>query len=195
MGKKSRRKNKKIKKNMNKEEFRKIICSQCRICHTNSSLDFCYESMYKANPKTFIKFCYKRLRNIKDWYILGGEGEDYSSTEQLRVFEKIFCGSGICHAWRVDYTIASPRRCGTCRYSFGCFLEFSNQKKGKDPEGFCKRKKLKRVPGAAKYTKAKRKNKKAERYVCEPYPTFFTNDNEAWKAHVKGVIDGSNNKQ
>jgi hypothetical protein len=189
MGKKHKKK-KKLKKDMNKDEFRKIICSQCRVCHINSSLGFCYDSMYKADPKTFVKFCYKKLRNIKDWYILGDDS--HASTTQMKVFEKVFCSSGICNFWRVDFTTGSQRS-GHCRYSFGCFLEFNEQKKGKGDEGVCKRRKLKHIAGAAHYTKPKG-HAKGKRYVCEPYPTFFINDNEEWKAHVKGVIDGSNGK-
>jgi hypothetical protein len=41
-----------------------------------------------------------------------------------------------------------------------------------------------------KQKKKKKKKKKKERYVCDDYPTFISNNNNDWQDKIRGILDG-----
>lgn len=171
----SKRKKKRNKYKYTKEEFYSILCSNCSVCSSNSDNNlFCY-SQYKANNKNFIKKVYPSLRTI-EW--------PDKLFVQLTVFCNVFCKNCLNYS-------TEKKEDNTCTYAQDCFQAFRAQA---DPvysdslslSGF--------KEDVIKKNVNKTLNKKAKKnkYVVQPYMTFFCSGDENWKREVK-MIHGKNN--
>jgi hypothetical protein len=53
-----------------------------------------------------------------------------------------------------------------------------------------------RARSKASMHKNKKKRKKSrQRYICEPYPTIFTSDNEEWQLKIENILSNENNNR
>lgn len=181
MGKRSKNKRRKLK--YTKEEFQEIICNQCGLCGVGTDPVYCYGEVYKKNPKLFTKTIFKNLIEIKRWLInVGRANPSLCSDEDLKyIFHMSFCGSNFCEC--------KPKRGDACGHLPECLNAFKKQLK--DPSS--------NVYPIANYRgrnkKKKQKNKKANknRYVPQPYPTFFCN--ESMEPEVRRVVNAYYAKQ
>jgi hypothetical protein len=174
MGKKS----KKRKKNKyNKTEFREIICNQCGLCPNGTQPDFCFDELYKINPKKFTKRTFKSLTEAKRWLVVLGHKDLTSCHENdfKDFFQMSFCEAGLCDD--------SPRKGEDCRNIIGCLMQFRRQLLSLEDN---------EQPPVRHHGRKKNKHQKnkyrKKRYVVQPYPTFFCN--EEAKGEVREIIDG-----
>ena len=181
MGRKSKKKRQKLK--YTKEEFQNIICEQCKLCAPGTDPVYCYEGVYKKNPKLFTKTIFRNLIEIKRWLInVGRANPALCSDEDLKyIFTMSFCGSNFCGEKTV--------RGQTCDRLLECVSSFKKQLSAPGSNVYP----LADYRGRSK--KKNRKNKKAKknRYVPQPYPTFFCN--ERMEPEVRRVVDAYYAKQ
>lgn len=159
MGKK--KKNKKKQKRYNKGQFEDIVCRQCGICKFLGPT-FCYEA-YKIDPKTFMDRCYMALLKLN--LVLEKSG---GSVELMR-FQEVFCYSGLC----------GPNKQYSCLELLECFTEFKKQVNGEESG-----KKF----SVKKNKKQRKRELKREETIVVAYPTFFSSDNEDFKAKIEGIL-------
>lgn len=169
MGKKGRKKKQALKQahRFMKKQFLEIYCPNCKICVAeNPNPIFCYDELYKTEPETFFKHCLSGLINLKRQLVAKDTpSKDITMGQFNDLFCKAFCKKNACNLI-VD-----------------CYLLFKKQ-----------------IRGGAKTRAETRKNKKQrkkvkERYICQPYPTIFTNDNEEWLAKIEDILNGNNNRK
>lgn len=165
MGKrKGRKKNNKHK--FSKVEFREIICAKCGLCETEDAKMhnfFCYNQIYKPNPKRFIKSTFPALLEITTWIENSALPSSQRTDDNLMYLMKhAFCGSGVCgdefNSWDEK---------NQCEYTDDCFLSFKNQLNGdlkNSPKLITEQARI----------RSRKKNKK-NRVVLKPYPTFICN--------------------
>jgi len=160
-------KNKRKKKKYSKKQFIEIVCSSCNICANIGKPIFCYDSLYKINPKRFSKVL-KNLLNMRKHF-----RKSYLLADDLEVekFSKIFCHTGICNN---SYNTL-------CQLLPDCYDIFIAQVENKEKSMFLK----------PKLTQ-KRKVRKNRRYVCHAYPTFFSSNDDKFKATVERILHGDN---
>lgn len=163
MGKKKKKKNyqkrAKRKKLYNKKEFAGIFCTKCNLCKGNPS--FCYQYVYRITPHLFLKPIFDRLLEVHIW----NESMTTNDIIDVNQFRYIFCQ-------------ALEGTCGdgmNCEYMTSCYSSFQNQLHGASPSQVIR--------------KRKKKAKKKERYVAEPYPTVFMSSNDDFINFVKGLFD------
>lgn len=176
MAKKKRKKN---KYRYTKGEFFNILCKNCCACGIKDTEDsFCY-NFYGINNKRFITSVYPRLRKS-----MWSEKEHI----QISLFYSMFCES--CSKFTV-----TPEDTNNCNYIEECFNLFQEQmdpvytkslRLDKFTSDFINKKTL--VHG-------NKKNKKKEKYVVQPYITFFYSRDEDWEREVRSVNGKNNNKE
>lgn len=164
MGKKKKKDKKKRRGMYNKAQFHDIVCQHCSLCSIYNPT-FCYEQIYKQSPNRFMFYCYGALLGMRySFEKKGFSPKDIGITD----FRMVFCHSGIC--------TGSPQY--ACTDALECFKEFKGQIKGKFIG------KLGKSIG--------RFIREDKEYLYKAYPTFFTNDNEEWKAKVKEILESDN---
>ena len=168
MGKKNRKNYK-----YTKHEFISICCSKCRICYDGFSPDFCYSDLYIIQPKKFIKIIFRNLLETKhliienekyNSYIYGGIKKPSYDNNLKALFVKVFCSADLCGRYN------SLKQCTNINM---CLLDFKCQMNG------CS------IPNKVSVFN---KQTKEQRYIVQPYPTFFTNDNEQFSKEIKKII-------
>ncbi|RLF88022.1 hypothetical protein DRN34_00365 [Thermococci archaeon] len=167
MGKrKGRKRKKKNKHKFSKVEFREIVCAKCKLCETDEARMhnfFCYNQIYKLNPKRFIKITFPKILEVTTWIENSANPASQRSDDNLMyLMRHIFCESGVCGR---EFT--SWDELNRCEYEEDCFLSFRNQLNGE----------LKTSPKliAEQNRRRKRSKKKKRRVVVQPYPTFICN--------------------
>lgn len=161
MSKRSKKRAKQRRKQYNKKEFMSIFCSNCGLC--NNSL-FCYNKIYKKDPKTFLEHCFKQLTKISWW----PSNTDYNSvgtTTEILKFQQIFCSANVCK--NVCKITLKQETC--CPHIFKCIAEF-------------------RSTDNNTLINKKKKRKKNKKYICEPYVTFFNNDRKEWIKKIEKIF-------
>lgn len=193
-GKKNKKKDKRIKRNYNKKEFTEVFCQTCLVCD-HPSPTFCYNSLYKHDPKPFINKVFNNLIDIHAAYQAMGRSMKSMSVEQ---FQNVFCRTGICYVDCDVYASAS------CDLTNGCYKEFMQQlgidnsaimheSDASDLIKFENNKTSKRYISYSK--KKKRKGKGNKRYVCTPYATFFSRNDTDFQAEIRKILYGNNDIQ
>lgn len=176
MGKK--RRNKHI---YTKHEFISICCSKCGLCDKGATPDLCYSIFYIEHPKKFIKKIFRNLLKAKQ---LANE-EIYSQLDGIGhninlepLFKKVFCTTNLCGKYSPDKQ---------CDNIYNCVNAFRRQINGYpivNPHDIFN----------------KIKSKRQRRYIVQPYPAFFTNENEDFLKEIKEILscqdnNGNNNKE
>lgn len=170
MGNRKLKRKKKNRKNQKytKHQFSEIYCPNCEICfHKPTNPIFCYNELYKEDPKRFFRDCLTGLIDLK--LELEKTGEDIS----IEKFREVFCHN-FCER-DVDWP--------DCGVLTDCLRLFKGQINGKAVD-------------KSKKARHKRKHKKKkEKYICQPYPTVFTSDNEEWQAKIEEILSNGNNNR
>ena len=190
---KRKKKNKRLKKNYNQKEFVEVFCQTCLICQKDVKPLFCYNGLYRHEPKPFVNKVFNNLIDIHAIYQSLGSSMKAMSVEQ---FQNVVCRTGVCFDGDC-YASASCDQRNTCYIDFmrqqgihnpglimesnaGDLIEFKNNKPRK---------------GYISYGKKKKKRKGNKRYVCTPYATFFSRDNADFQTEVRRILYGDNDKQ
>lgn len=187
---KKQKKSRKIKKNYNKKEFSEVFCQTCLICQDHSP-DFCYTSLYKYDPKPFIKKVFNNLIDIHAAYQALGRSPRSMSIEQ---FENVICRTGVCYEGDVFASAA-------CDMTNDCYNDFRKQMgivkaaiihepNAADLIDFESNKTNKRT-----ISYRKKKKKRNNRYVCTPYATFFSKDNADFQEAIRRILYGDNDSE
>jgi len=184
MGKKSKKKRKKVR--YNKTDFANILCKRCAICDPGTDPGFCYDQMYKTHHEKFTHNCYTKLLKanyLDDTTVL------MSMSNFSKEFADVFCASGICDTDKVVIPKDSSIHFGGmihCVHIWDCIKAFHYQMNyagvnmpfnGPHPEKKSKK----------QLRKEKRKQFR-EKYICKPYPTFFSNDKTYWDKKIRKVL-------
>jgi hypothetical protein len=179
MGKKSRRKGTKRKYTYTKAEFMDIICPQCGLCAEGTEPFFCYDEVYKTNPKLFVRNIFRKLitETLPVAISSGILAEDDDDLEEL--FREIFCKSNFCK----EYTPLDDN----CPYIAGCMAAFRNQL---NPGMIIS---ISEVRNQQRRGGKKGKNKNKGRYVPVAYPSFFCNDE--FRPEVNRILYGDSAEQ
>lgn len=168
MGKKSKRK----KHKYTKKDFIAIYCSQCKICKNNNPNPiFCYDVIYKQNPKKFSEI-FKQLLKSGKWLMskITVTQSNYQKALDL-AFRETFCVDGRCkRKIKINTNCLSKN---VCVNSTECFFNFKQQI---NSGSCCKIK----------------KRKKNNRYIPEAYPTFFCNN--GFKKEVMEIVNEYRNR-
>jgi len=167
MGKKRRKKNRKDKDKYNKKQFIDIYCHNCGLCSINPPDPiFCYEELYNSDPNKFLVSCFAGLlRTAREMEDSGCSGKDIT----MKQFHDIFC---------VPFCEEE-----TCSFVSDCYHVFKDQIKGTIKSKVSIRK------------NRKKKKKKRGQYICQPYPTMFTNDNKEWQIKIENILSNGNNNR
>ena len=164
-------KNKRKQKKYSKKQFVEIICSNCNICANVGKPIFCYNSIYKLNPKRFTQVL-KNLLKIRSHF---KELDLPVSDIGINQFAETFCNVGICNNQFSAFCPLLP----------DCHDIFTAQIDDESKPTSIKHKVIK--------LKQKYKSKKKRsRYVCSAYPTFFSSNDEKFKATVERILHGDN---
>jgi hypothetical protein len=163
-------KNKRKQKKYNKKQFIEIICPACNICKDIGNPFFCYKNIYKKNPKRFASVL-KNLINIRRHYNMNNFDVGDINVEQ---FSEVFCNTGVCNNMFNAFCPILPE----------CHDIFRAQINNESRASSLKHKVIR--------LKQKHKRKKREIYVCSAYPTFFSSNDEKFKAKVKKILNGDN---
>lgn len=167
MGKKKYNKNKKGKNRYTKSQFLDIYCLNCDLCRIQPPDPiFCYEELYKIDPNRFLESCFVGLMKAAR-----GIRESNLSSNDITInrFRELFC-EPFCKR-------------NSCGLLLDCFNLFKDQING-------------RARSKANMHKNKKKRKKSrQRYICEPYPTIFTSDNEEWQLKIENILSNENNNR
>ncbi len=163
-------KNKRKQRKYSKRQFVEIVCSNCNMCANKGDPIFCYNSIYKINPKRFGTVLGNLMRISKHY-----KDSDLSASDiGIEQFSDTFCHTGVC----------SNSFSAFCPLLPDCHEIFSAQVEDKE----------KSIPLKHKVTKfiQKSKGRKRARYVCHAYPTFFSSNNDKFKATIERILHGDN---
>lgn len=156
----SKNKKKRKQTKYNQTQFVNVVCTACAMCEPGTKPTFCYKGQYIKNPKRFMEKCYPKLYQVDKYTQLA-----LMSDKKPSAFQAVFCKSNMCGN---NYGAN-----GSCSSLFNCMFMFASQIEGK----------------GTKYTTVKRRKKKdKKKFVCQPYPTFFCNDNEVWQEKIRSVL-------
>lgn len=173
----SKRKNKhrqnKPKKFYSENQFKGIICEQCGICPDNAGPEFCYNDVYKHNPKKFMEILFPRLLKMRENY---AKEEEHISHMDKDEFKQSICRSRVCFDEIAD--------CDECCDSSDCYDTFMDQTCGIIVFG-----------GKVKKTHKEKKNKKKKAYVPVPYATFFSSSRQGFQEEIQRILYGNNIKK
>jgi hypothetical protein len=190
--KKKQKKNKKVKKNYSQKEFCEVFCQTCLICQDVKSAKpaFCYNGLYRHEPKPFINKVFNNLIDIHAIYQTAGSSMKAMSVEQ---FQNVVCRTGICFD---DDGYASA----DCDQRDTCYKDFMKQQGIPNPRLIMESdvadlidfKNNKTTKLYTAYSKKKKGRKGKKRYVCTPYATFFSRDNTDFQVEIRRILYGDN---
>jgi len=163
-------KNKRKQKKFSKRQFIEIVCSGCSVCQDIENPFFCYNTIYKSNPKKFVDVL-KNLINIRNHLELSNQLVGDLEVEE---FAETFCDTGICNNIFNVFCPTLPE----------CHTMFKAQANSEGKTQSLKHK-------VAKF-KQKVNARKRRRYICHAYPTFFSSNNEKFKADIERILHGDN---
>ena len=197
MSKKSKLKRKKYQ--YTKHEFVQAICEKCGLCKSPITPEFCYEGVYKDNPKKFTKMILEQLLNVRHWLTNAGHTSITTCPDDWiqYLLQTVFCSSDFCGKL--------PEEGQSCKAIAGCLHTFRRQIKGLDKnlaifDGTCNN-----ILGnifvpnnnVINYQDFKNKKKQKQKYkyvVQQPRtPTFFCNEN--FKKEIGEILDGNNYRE
>jgi len=192
MSKKSKLKRKKYE--YTRDEFIQIICSKCGLCSSPVIPEFCYNCVYKDDPKKFTKVILEQLFDVKHWLLSAG----YPSTKLCpdepiqHILQTIFCDSNFCGKF--------PGEEGQCKATAGCLHSFRRQMKGIDSNLDIFNKMCNSIlndtvhSNVISYQNFKNTKKQKQKYnhitIVPRAPTFFCN--EGFKKEIGEILDGNN---
>jgi hypothetical protein len=192
MSKKSKLKRKKYQ--YTKYEFIQAVCSKCGLCKSPIEPGFCFDCVYKDNPKKFTKVILEQLFDVRHW--LSNVGYSSISTcpdESVQyILQNIFCDSDFCGK--------SPGEGEQCKAIAGCLHAFRKQIKGLNNDlavfdDVCKTilNSADKDGNVLSYQNFKSKKKQKYKYVVNVIPrtaTFFCN--ETFRKEIGEILDGNN---
>jgi hypothetical protein len=181
--KKAKKNKQKVKKNYTQREFTEVFCQTCLICEDKPI--FCYRYLYKHEPKAFINKVFNHLVETHAIYQSMGKSIRMFSIEQ---FENTVCRTGICF----NGDVYAP---ADCDQRETCYLEFMRQmgiEKPKIQREIMLTELIEFETPKRRFVAFNKKKKKQKRYVCKPYATFFSRDNEEFQAAIKRILYGDN---
>jgi len=168
MGKKKHKKNKKNKSKYTRKQFLDIYCINCNLCSTQPPDPiFCYDELYKTDPDRFFEGCFL---NLVETAREMRESNSSNKSITMNKFRELFCKS-FC-------------KYDSCGLTVDCFNLFKDQINGKAPRSKTNMRK-----------KRRERKKKRQKYICQPYPTTFTNDNKDWQIKIENILSNENNNR
>ncbi len=197
MSKKSKLKRKKYE--YTRDEFIQIVCSKCGLCKTPIAPGFCYDCVYKDNPKKFTKLILEQLFDVRHWLSNAGYPSIALCPDDSiqHILQTIFCSSDFCGK--------SPGEELQCKAIAGCLHSFRKQIKGLNSnlaifDDSCKNILGSMMPSnnIIDYQRfnTKKKQKPKYKYVVAAVPripTFFCN--ESFKKEIGEILDGNNDRE
>jgi hypothetical protein len=173
----AKRKNKKM---LTKWDFTGMLCTQCMLCREGTEPEFCYQHVYKQNPKRFIELVFPRLLKAGERIMDGDfDGEANPAKEMNKLFDFVF---SIVHfqnrnAARIDFAnqVTAPT--------------FSPSSRKKTDKQLAREERT----AKRKAKKAKKGKKGKKRYIVAAYPTFFCSG--GMKEEIRSIIDADNYQQ
>lgn len=197
MSKKSKLKRKKYQ--YTKHEFVQAICDKCSLCKPPTNPEFCYEGVYKDNPKEFTKLILEQLLDIRRWLSNAGYPCIIACPDEYiqYVLQTVFCSSNFCGKL--------PEEGKTCKALAGCLHVFRRQIKGLDKDTAIFDDVCNSILGnvsvpnnVINYQDFKNKKKQKQKYkyavTIQPRtPTFFCNEN--FKKEIGEILDGNNYRE
>ena len=160
----------------NKTEFQNILCSNCSVCDDYSiSPEWCY-ALYKLDPEEFLQKCYSKLVKLSSWS-MGSSGLENKNLE-LQMFRSLFCKADLC---RTLWTNGEAPGGDNCLNTQDCLKQFLGQI-SPSGTGF--------IPNSVARPKTGKRNKrKKEKYICQPYPTFFISGRTGWEEEIHTLLE------
>jgi hypothetical protein len=191
MSKKSKLKRKKYQ--YTKHEFIQAVCSKCGLCKPPITSEFCYDGVYKDEPKKFTKVILEQLFDIRHWLSNAGYPDIALCPDESIQFilQTIFCGSDFCGK--------SPEEGQQCKAIAGCLHAFRKQIKGLNNNMAIFKDACDNILGNSNnvidFRDFKHKKKQKQKYnyvvaVVERKPTFFCND--GFRKEIGEILDGNN---
>lgn len=170
-------KHKKLSKNENKyqytkNEFIRVVCNKCGLCKPTNP-EFCYESVYKDNPKKTIKVVLDQLIVVKSWLLNSGYTINTCPDEYVKyTLQNAFCSSNFCGQL--------PKDDHQCKSIDGCLYSFKRQINNNNN--------CNNVIDFNSFKTKHKQKKKLKRIIY--LPTFFCN--EGFRNEIKEILDGNN---
>ena len=196
MSKKSKLKRKKYE--YTRDEFIQIVCSKCGLCKSPIVPEFCYNCVYKDNPKKFTKIILEQLFDVRHWLSNAGYPSIALCPDESIQFilQTIFCSSDFCGK--------SPGEEQQCKAIAGCLHSFRKQIKGLDNNlaifnDACDNilKGIQPAKNVIDYQsfRSKKKAKQIYKHIATipRTPTFFCN--ESFKKEIGEILDGYNDRE
>jgi hypothetical protein len=153
-----------------RKQFSDIICGQCGICPYYTEPEFCFEEVYKHNPKGFMEKVYPRLLELKKNYRSKAR---HVSSMPKEDFKKLICCSCVCFDTKKD--------CEDCCDSSDCYDTFMDSTCG--------------LHVVADIKETKKKKKEKNKYIPVPYATFFSSSKKGFQEEIQRILYGNNNKK
>jgi hypothetical protein len=172
MGKRGR-KNKKKRSNYSKKKFKNVFCSCRGMCGDKPVPTFCFETIYKSNPDIFVNHIYPTLIGLSVYF---KSKSVEPSSMSVSDFNRTFCASGVCSG-------GTPLVFMSCPSHEQCYAAFIKQVHRTSSPIFSVYKNGKR--------KRKKKGKKF-RTVFQPFPTFFSRQDEKFQNAIRKILYGDN---
>jgi len=98
---------KKRNKKMDKHKFKLAICTSCDICAYGFKPKFCFNKVYKKNPKKFMAHVPKMLIEHNELIQAIAHSNPTANAMAGAMFQKVFCEAEACHGCeREAYQIA-----------------------------------------------------------------------------------------
>jgi hypothetical protein len=191
MSKKSKLKRKKYQ--YTEYEFVQAVCNKCGLCKTPIYPEFCYNCVYKDNPKKFTKIILEQLFDVRHWLSNAGYPSIALCPDDSiqHILQTVFCDSDFCGK--------SPGEDQQCKAVAGCLHSFRKQIKGLDNNLAIFNDACNTILGnnVIYYQDFKNKKKQKQKYkyvVAAPRtPTFFCND--GFKKEIGEILDGYNDRE
>lgn len=100
MGRRGSRKNKNnntVNNNaLSRKKFRKRFCRKCGMCGPAATMRFCYNNIYKSDPKVFTEVIFPLIEKNKNRLKTMSEQLLIADFQDLQLFRTIFCLHDIC---------------------------------------------------------------------------------------------------
>lgn len=190
MSKKSKLKRKKY--DYTRDEFISIVCNKCGLCKLPIIPEFCYNCVYKDNPKKFTKLIQEQLFDVRHWLSNAGYVNiDMCPDEHIQhVLQTIFCESNFCGKFTGEGN--------QCKAIVGCLHALRRQIKGTDNlikfNEVCNSILNNTYPNnILDYHNFKDRKKQKISHKIVRVPTFFCN--EKFKKEIGEILDGNNYRE
>jgi hypothetical protein len=154
------------------KQFIEIVCRQCGICPQFTEPKFCYDGVYKHNPKEFMERMFSRLITLRQTF--SKQARHISGMTDVE-FKTTICRSKTCFPTIED--------CDECNRTSDCYDILMNQSCG-----------LYVATGKVE-KKTKKEKKKGKSYVPIPYASFFSSSSEDFKKEIQRILYGDKNKK